>query len=122
MYLSLQVSRNFSIWVGVIRSNWYSTRGWRRKPSAELGLAPENTRESALPAGKAIYLCCAIVVDAVFISGFLDLLRNPLNEFLYFLNDYIANINNSDDMMCFINFSNRQAHGITNIMTAKCIL
>lgn len=77
---------------------------------------------SALPAGKAIYLCCAVIVDAVFISGFLDLLRNPLNEFLYFLSDYTANINNSDDMMCFINFSNRQAHRITEIVTAKCIL
>lgn len=31
MYLSLQVSRNFSSWVGVIRSSWYSTRGWKHR-------------------------------------------------------------------------------------------
>ena len=29
MYLSLQVSRNFSSCVGVILSNWYKTLGWK---------------------------------------------------------------------------------------------
>lgn len=48
--------------------------------------APEPVREDKR------YLCCAVVIDAVFISGLLDLLRNALNEIFYFLQDYTANI------------------------------
>lgn len=93
MYLSLQVSRNFSIWVGVIRSNWYKTRGWKDRNQVRGQAAGSEPTGAPEPIGEAeCYLCCAVVVDAVFISGLLDLLRNALDEIFYFLKDYTANI------------------------------
>lgn len=84
MYLSLQVSRNFSIWVGVIRSNWYSTRGWKDKGKSTVRTSSicEPLRPNSL---RGQYLCCAVIIDAIFISGFLNLLRHPFNECFYFL-------------------------------------
>lgn len=61
------------------------------------------------PDGEAEhYLCGTIVVDAIFISGLLDLLGNALDEIFYFLKDYIANISCASVgiwmAVCFINF------------------
>lgn len=61
------------------------------------------------PVGEAEhYLCGTIVVDAIFISGLLDLLGNALDEIFYFLKDYIANISCASVgiwmAVCFINF------------------
>lgn len=65
-----------------------------QKPSAGSGWWHLSPRGCLNRSGKAArYLCCAVIVDAVFVSGFLDLLRNTLNEFFYFLKDYTASIN-----------------------------
>lgn len=69
MYLSLQVSRNFSSWVGVIRSSWYKTFGCnvpeRREPTLKCGWMQSVSRAdptSLVPLSLMPYLSLVFLI------------------------------------------------------------
>lgn len=88
MYLSLQVSRNFSSCVGVILSNWYKTLGWKENGIVENATTYEDWKEQHHYNTETIYLCCAIVINSILVSSFFYLLRNTFDEFFNLLKSH----------------------------------
>lgn len=71
MYLSLQVSRNFSSWVGVIRSSWYRTFGCnvpeRCEPTLKCGWMQSVSRAdptSLVPLSLMPYLSLVFLIPS----------------------------------------------------------
>lgn len=97
MYLSLHVSRNFSSWVGVIRSSWYRTLGCKKTRQIWANL---KMRQNSVAGWRIAYLASAVVIDAVFVPGLLDSFRKVLDKFLNLLQVRVFKVRKWEAQVC----------------------